>query len=191
MMKLLTAISLLFLLVGCGGDLQQMRMKDNVDIQKSEWRYPGYNLVANIEMEHRNKNGELIETREYRNIVVNAGKACTASRINGDGSEALFNYVAIGTGTTAEAATQTALVTEISTGGGQRAIATLSRVTTTVTNDTARWVITYNFSSSFAVTESGIFNAASTGCMLARKVFAAVNVVNGDSIQLTWRVQIQ
>ena len=69
MMKLLTAISLLFLLVGCGGDLQQMRMKDNVDIQKSEWRYPGYNIVANVEMEHRNSKGELLETREYRNIV--------------------------------------------------------------------------------------------------------------------------
>ena len=182
----------IFLLAGCGAtDLQQLRMKDNVEMQKSEWRLPGHIIVANMEMVHRGFNGEIKDIREYRNIVVNTGKACTASRINGDGTEALFNYVAIGTGVTAEGATQTALVTEISTGGGQRAIATLSRVTTTVTNDTARWVITYNFSSSFAVTESGIFNAASSGCMLARKLFSVVNVANGDSLQITWRVQVQ
>ncbi len=148
-------------------------------------------LVGNLEIRHLDKNGKLISLQEHQNIVVNVGKAGTASRINGDGAEAVFTHIAIGTGTTGEAASQTALVTEISTGGGQRAVASVSRITTTTTNDTARWIITYSFTSSFAVTESGIFNAASSGTMLARKVFAAINVVNGDSIQITWRVQVQ
>lgn len=119
------------------------------------------------------------------NLVTNAGLAGIASRINGAGSEAAFTYIAIGTGTTAAAAGNTALQTEITTGGGARASATVSRTTTTVTNDTARHVLTFNFTSSFAVTEAGVLNAASTGTLLNRQVFTAVNVANGDSLQVT------
>ncbi len=124
------------------------------------------------------------------NLITNAGMAGVASRINGDGSEAIFNYIAIGTGTTAAAATDTALETEITTGGGARAAATVSRTTTDVTNDTARAVHTFNFTSSFAVTEAGVLNAASSGVLLNRQVFSAVNVVNGDSLQVTVDVDV-
>jgi hypothetical protein len=40
-----------------------------------------------------------------------------------------------------------------------------------------------------AITESGVFNAATAGTLLARQVFTAVNVVSGDSIQFTWKIQ--
>lgn len=119
------------------------------------------------------------------NLVTNAGLAGIASRLNGAGSEAAFTYIAIGTGTTAAAAGDTTLETETTTGGGERASATASRTTTTVTDDTARHVLTFNLTSSFAVTEAGVLNAASTGVLLNRQVFTAVNVVNGDSLQVT------
>lgn len=124
------------------------------------------------------------------NLVTNAGKAGVASRINGAGSEAAFTYIAIGTGTTAAAAGDTALQTEITTGGGARAAATASRTTTDVTNDTARLVLTYTFSSTFAVTEAGALNAASAGVLLNRQVFSAVNVVSGDSLQVTIDIDV-
>lgn len=124
------------------------------------------------------------------NLVTTAGKAGVASRINGAGSEAVFDYIAIGTGTTAAAAGDTALETEISTGGGSRAQGTASRVTTDTSNDTARLVRTFNFTSSFAVTESGVLNAASTGTLLCRQVFSAINVANGDSLQITWDIDV-
>ena len=124
------------------------------------------------------------------NLVVDAGKAGVASRINGSGGEAAFTYIAIGTGTTAAAAGDTALQTEITTGGGARANATASRVTTAVTNDTAQLQYTFNFTASFAVTESGGLNAASAGTLLARQVFSAINVANGDSLQVTWKFQV-
>lgn len=125
-----------------------------------------------------------------QNLVTNAGKAGAASRLNGAGSEAAFTYIAIGTGTTAAAAGDTTLETEITTGGGERASATASRVTTDVTNDTARLVNTFNFTSTFAVTEAGVLNAASSGVLLNRQVFTAVNVVNGDSLQITIDVDV-
>lgn len=133
--------------------------------------------------------GHWSNRRVIENLVTNAGFAGVASRINGSGSEAAFTYIAIGTGTTAAAATDTALQTEISTGGGSRAAATASRVTTTQTNDTAQLQLTFNLTSTFAITESGVLNAASTGTLLARQVFSPVNVVNGDSLQITWKFQ--
>lgn len=129
-------------------------------------------------------------SRIISNLVVNAGLAGVASRINGAGAEAAFTFVAIGTGAVAAAATDTTLGAEITTGGGARAAATASRVTTDVTNDTAQDQLTYSITASFAVTESGVFNASSAGTMLARQVFAAVNVVNSDSLQVTWKFDV-
>ena len=123
------------------------------------------------------------------NLVTNAGKAGVASRINGAGSEAAFTYIATGTGTTAAAAGDTTLQTEIASSGLSRVNATASRVTTSVTNDTAQLQTTFSVSGTKAVTESGILNASSSGVLLARQVFSAINVANGDSLQITWKVQ--
>ena len=104
-----------------------------------------------------------------------------------------FDYIAIGTGTTVAAVTQTELVTEITTGGGERrggSDVTGSRTTTTVTNDTSQWETTFTFTSSFAVTECGLFNASSNGTMLCRQIFSAINVASGDTITFTWKIQV-
>ncbi len=129
--------------------------------------------------------GRFVNELKIANLVTSAGKAGIASRINGSGAEAAFTYIAIGTGTTAAAIGDTTLETEITTGGGARASATASRTTTTVTNDTATLVHTFTFSSSFAVTEAGALNAASSGVLGNRQVFSAVNVVSSDTLQVT------
>lgn len=124
------------------------------------------------------------------NLVTTAGKAGVAGRIGGSGSPAAFTYIAIGTGTTAAAVGDTTLQTEISTGGGSRAAATVSLTTTDTTNDTARAVVTFSFTSTFAVTEAGLLNASSSGTLLNRQVFTAVNVVSGDSLQVTIDIDV-
>ena len=121
------------------------------------------------------------------NLVTNAGLAGEASRNNGAGAEAAFTYVGIGIGTTAANASDTTLESEITTNGGERGAGSASRVTTDVTNDTAQLVLTFNFTGGFAVTESGVLNAASVGTLLARQVFSAINVISGDSLQVTWK----
>lgn len=151
---------------------------------------PGLKLRYNVNFILRDKDGNIKDTRDYHNLVPSAGKAGAASRINGADSEAAFTYIAIGTGTNAAAAGDTTLQTEITTGGGQRGSATCTRTTVTVTNDTAQLVKTFTFTSSFAVTESGVLNAASAGTLLARRVFSAINVANTDSLQTTWRITI-
>lgn len=123
------------------------------------------------------------------NLMTNAGFAGVASRINGAGSEAAFTYIAVGTGTTAAAAADTALQTEIVDSGLARASATASRVTTTQPNDTAQDVYTFSVTGTKAVTESGVLNAAAAGVLLCRQVFSAITVGNGDSLQITWKVK--
>ncbi len=124
------------------------------------------------------------------NLITNVGFAGMASRLNGSGGEASFTIIAIGIGVVAASILDTTLGSEITTNGGGRGAAAVSRGTTAVLNDTGIDVITYTFTGGFAVTESGVFNnaAANAGTLLARQVFAAVNVVNTDALQVTWKV---
>lgn len=123
------------------------------------------------------------------NLITNAGFALVAGRINGSGSPAAATYIGVGTGTTAANVADTTLETEITDSGLERASASVSLVTTTVTNDTAQMVVTFTVTGTKAVTESGVLNAASTGTLLCRQVFSAINVVSGDSLQITWKIK--
>jgi len=137
------------------------------------------------------RNGKIVEQRVLENIITNVGKAQAAGLLNGVVTTP-FQYIAIGTGTTAAAATDTALENEIA-----RKSASTSRKTTSVTNDTAVWEASFSsadgLSGSAAITESGLFDSSTGGNMLARRTFDPVNVNwdAGDSIQVTWEIQQQ
>jgi hypothetical protein len=141
--------------------------------------------------------GRWMAAKDTRNIITSTGKASTAARLNGTNSEAAFTSIGIGTGTTAAAIGDTAMETGKKADGtgdsGVHALATgsvtASRVTTTVTNDTAQLLGTITFTATLAVTESGVFNADTNGVMIARQVFSAINVVSTDTLQLTWKIK--
>jgi hypothetical protein len=101
----------------------------------------------------------------------------------------LFKYHACGTGTTAEAIGDTTLVTECTT-----ALAPDStRGVGTQVNSVAKTyssVATMSFDAAAAVTEHGLFSAASAGTLWDRTVFAAINVDNGGSIVFTYSLVI-
>lgn len=123
------------------------------------------------------------------NLITNIGHAATAGRLSGQGTYNTFVNIAIGTGATAPAVTDTALGAEITTNGGARGAAAASQTTTTVANDSMQLVKTFSFTGPFAITEEGIFDSATVGGnMLARQTFAAINVASGDSLQITHTV---
>jgi len=123
-----------------------------------------------------------------QNLVTTVGFGILAGQTNGV-TTAPVTAVAIGIGTTSAVAGNTTLESEITTNGGQRGAGTASRVTTTVTNDTAQLVKTFSFTGSFSVTEEGLLdNNTSGGNLLARQVFSAVTVSSGDSLQITHRI---
>ena len=122
------------------------------------------------------------------NLITNAGFAGMASVCNGSGAEAAFTYIATGTGTTAADVTDTTLETELAVSGLSRAAATASRITKDVTNDTAQLSKEFTVTGTAAVTESGVLNAASTGTLLCHQIFSAINVVDGDTLTITWKI---
>lgn len=122
------------------------------------------------------------------NLVTTVGKGIISGQLNGV-TTAPVTAIAIGIGTTGAAAGDTALQSESTTNGAQRGAATCTRQTTTTTNDTAQLVKTFTFTGSFAITEEGLFdNNTSGGNMLARQVFSAVNVISGDTLQITHKI---
>jgi hypothetical protein len=127
--------------------------------------------------------------KDISNGITNAGRALISGLINGSGTPAAATYIAVGTGTNAFSASDTTLQTESSTSGLSRAAGTVSLVTTSVTNDTAQVLKSFSVSGTVAVTEAGLLNASSTGTLLCRQTFSAVNVVNTDTLQITWKVQ--
>ena len=137
----------------------------------------------------KDSEGVVKETREIENLVVSTGKAGMAGLLVGTGGVSAFEYIALGTGTTTPEAGDSALEAEITSGGAGRALATASRVTTGVTDDTSQLEVTFNFTDSHAITESGVLNASSSGVLLARQVFSVLNVSNGDELTVRWRIQ--
>jgi len=170
-------LDILAMRLGKGGKFERMGMRDRVilTVKDSE---------GNIKQEY--------DSGWSENGITNVGMAEVAGLILLDVGGTPFDYIAIGTGTTAFDPTQTALVNEI-----KRKAATGTRVTTTVTNDTAQLVTTFSsadgLSGTSAVTESGVFNASTGGVLLCRQVFSALNINwdAGDSLQATWKIQVK
>lgn len=120
-----------------------------------------------------------------RNTVTSVGKQIAAQQVGGT-TTAPVTAIAIGVGTPSA----TALGSESTTNGGSRGAATVTNQTTTTTGDTERWVKTFTFTGSLALTEEGLFdNNTSGGNMLASQTFSAVNVVNTDTLQVTHNVK--
>lgn len=120
--------------------------------------------------------GYRVVTTAFVNFLVDQLE--TETSVFGD-----FKFHDSGVGTTAENAADTAMETT----DGE------SRVTGTQTEASAnqyRSVGTISYSTTKAITEHGLFNDASTGTLMDRTVFSAVNVVNGDSIQFTYTLTV-
>jgi hypothetical protein len=167
----------------------EIRLFSSNGQQKKLWQENGLGRILRLvgcEARVPLLTGAYTYTMMSHNLVTNAGHAAANGRMSNQGSYSPFVNIAIGTGTTAAAAADTALQTEITTGGGGRGAATATQVTTTVTNDTTQLVKTFTFTASFAVTEEGILDSATTGgTLLAHQVFSAINVASGDSLQIT------
>lgn len=163
----------------------------NIKKQWQENKFGKYlRILTGKEMQGLFLLGHWSDQMVVKNLITSAGKAGAASRINGSGAEAAFTYLAVGIGTTAANVADTTVESEITDSGLARAAATCTRVTTTVTNDTAQLDYTWTVTGSKAVTEAGALNDATTGVLLGRQVFSAVNVVNGDTLQVTYKFKV-
>lgn len=133
--------------------------------------------------------GYMTRQAKYSNLLVTAGKGLITTRINGIGSSAAPSYMAIGTGTNAAAAGDTALQTESTGTGYDRVAGTQSTQTTDTASDTNQLLASWTVSSSKAITEMGILNAASVGTLFVRNVFSAYTLQSGDTFEMTHKLK--
>lgn len=122
------------------------------------------------------------------NLITSAGKAALAGLAGDTGTIDPFTYLAVGTSNTAVNVSQTTLVAEVTDDGLERASATVSRVTTTVTNDTLQLVKTWTATDSKTIEEIGIFNASSSGIMLGRALTTTKTLANQETLTATYQV---
>lgn len=127
--------------------------------------------------------------REVPNLVTTAGKGLIASRL-ASASDGVVTHMAIGTGTTAAAASDTALGTEVTRQAVDTSGGTVSSNTITYARTFAADDPDITAPATTAVTEAGLFTASSSGTMLARTVFAVVNKGESDSMTISWVITI-
>lgn len=121
------------------------------------------------------------EEFDFKNLVVDTGLNFIVSRMK-DATATAMSHMAIGSGTTAAAAADAALGSELGR---------VSLTSTTVTDNTVTYVASFPAGTGTgAVTEAGLFNASSAGTMLCRTVFPVVNKQTGDSMTITWTVTV-
>ena len=126
------------------------------------------------------KNGQVKDRREIKNLVVTAGKTFIAARMVG--TPTAMSHMALGSDNTAAAVGDTALGTEL----GRVALASAT---------SSGAIVTYTASfpagtATGAVVEAGTFNDPTTGTMLCRTVFAVVNKGADDAMNVTWAITV-
>jgi hypothetical protein len=121
--------------------------------------------------------GQLKDERTVENMFTNAGRAALIDRLQ-SGSPAVPDYIAIGTGASGPAATDTALGAEVA-----RAQGALTQPDAYTDRDI------YTFAAGTGtgtITEAGRFNAASGVTLWGRQVFTGIVKTASDSLQITY-----
>jgi len=123
-----------------------------------------------------------------KNIITTVGKAAIAGLVGNTGSVSAFTYLAVGTSSTAVAVGDTTLTAEVTDSGLERASATVSRVTTTVTNDTIQLAKTWTATAAKTIEECGALNASSSGVLLGHKLTGSVALTITDTLTITYQI---
>lgn len=135
--------------------------------------------------------GVIKEKQSVDNLVVTAGKNWIATRLKDVGIGTQMTHMGVGSGTTAAAITDTALVTALTGGTWSNARVLITNGTGAVTNNTIVYEGVFGAGvGTGAVTEAGMFNATSAGTMLCRTVFSVVNKSATDVLTIQWTVTI-
>lgn len=138
-------------------------------------------MTGDLKIVLTDENGQIKHEQEIKNLVVTTGKNFIASRMK-DATATAMSHMAIGSGTTAAAAGDTTLGTELGR---------VSLTSTTVTTNNVAYVATFPAGTGTgAVTEAGLFNASSSGTLLCRTVFSVINKGAADTLGITWTVTV-
>jgi hypothetical protein len=158
-------------------------------------------LTGHVTMVARDSNGNIKSYHQSDNMILASGQNCIARELfdsdvagtgvincqGGVGADQ-FTWIAIGTDNTAAARENTALGAQILT----RLQDTTPTVTLASAGGAGQVVLDATFTATGTVTveESGLFDASSSGNMLARNTSPSVALVNQDTLTVTWTISL-
>lgn len=156
-------------------------------------------INANIKVTGRLKvdlyrDGVLVQEGQwFDNVVTTAGKNALASLLNSaSGGTSWVTNIGFGTGSTAVAASDTSLTTELTTtnySGYARPIVSRSNPSGNVIQYVASLTGGTPSGGDVIIQEVGLFNAATTGTLVCHQLTGAVTLSSSsDSLQITWQV---
>lgn len=131
----------------------------------------------------KDKNGNIKEERNIKNLIVNSGIAHIVSRMV-QGTDAVMSHMALGTSNQSPAPGQTALVSPLTP---RRA------VTANLSVGQNEIIYTAVFGTGDTVgslAEAGIFNGSTGGTMLCRTTFSPVNKQTDDTVSINWTISL-
>jgi len=141
----------------------------------------GLKLRGDVALVLRDKDGNIKDERLIENLIVDTGLNFICDRMKDD--ETAMTHMALGSGSTAAAAGDTTLGSQL---GSREALDS-----STVTSNQIVYVASFEAGDATgAVTEAGIFNASSGGTMLCRTVFSVVNKAADDTLTVNWTITL-
>lgn len=140
-------------------------------------------VLGTLEAVLKDEFGRVKETRKMKNLIVDTGDYGIADQLLASPTIGKPTHFGVGTGSTAAAAAQTALVSETGTRVAFSTKTRSGRVVTMVGTFAAG-------NGTGALTEAGVFNASTSGSMYSRVVFSVINKGASDSLELTWTYTI-
>ncbi len=152
-------------------------------------------IAGDFTFTQRNSEGLILYQETFRNEVTNEGMECVADLVFATTDctgETDFAWIALGTNAAAVDETDTSLTTEV--GGCTRLEdATIALATGVTDQRTATISVTFSGASceGSAFAEVGLFDAVTTGNMLARAIISpTINLGSGDTLQIDYDIVI-
>ncbi len=168
-------------------------LNESISLEANVMADPSFGGLFTIT--HADANGNIISVQKVHNLVTNEGLECFGDLIfEGTAvcvSENTFSYLAVGTTATAPADSQTALIAE--SGGCARVqdgTVALDTSTTGQREATVSSVFSGGSCEAESYVETGIFDASSSGNMLARATFSSINLGVGETLTINYEIVI-
>ena len=143
-----------------------------------------FGLRGDVTIILRDKDGNIVDQRNIRNTIVDAGYDFICAVIGNTVQPDDMGWTAIGTGSATVLGTDTTLTTH------------LVRVANTYAHSAGTKIFTHTAdyaagTGTGAITESGLFNQVTTGgTMLNRVVFSVINKGASDTLQVVWTITL-
>lgn len=149
-------------------------------------------FIGKLDVILKDENGKIKNEQHIENLVVNTGLGYVIDRIHGVKSTTqlpVLSHIGVGSGTTAKAKTQTALVTEI-----KRVKAKVEKIEFNKLRYTATFIEGVG---SGVLNEAAIFNGADKSAkndlnvMFSRTTFGTVTKESKDTLTIIWEIEVQ